>query len=131
MWWCILKIELNFSVVLIISKYRHCGTPLGTLLLSFHLEDLVWNLIVFAFIKLSFPKNNTLQNVKNIRLLCILHKTLSRSSFKSAWVLKSVSLINQFKICVWNIFGDTQIDHVVTVVVRLMVNLILWRENIF
>ena len=45
----------------------------------------------FAFIKLSFLKIIlTLNNVANIRLLRILHKVLSRPSFKSACVLKRV-----------------------------------------
>ena len=46
-----------------------------------------------AFIKLYFPKIIlTLDNVANIRLLHILHKILSKPSFKSACVLKGVYL---------------------------------------
>ena len=47
----------------------------------------------FEFIKLHFSEIIfTSFNVANIRLSCILHKTLSRPSFKSAYVLKRVYL---------------------------------------
>ena len=45
----------------------------------------------FAFIQLSFLKIILISfNFANIIISYILHKTLSRSSFKSAWILKRI-----------------------------------------
>ena len=62
--------------------------------------------------KTYFSKSNTSYNVSIIRLLRILHKTLSRPPFRNACVLKRSTSINHLKNCVQNIFGDTQTDHV-------------------
>ena len=66
----------------------------------------------FAFIKLSFPKIIlTSYNVANIRLLRILHKTLSRTSFKSTCVLKRVYLNYPAQKLSLEHFWRNQTDH--------------------
>ena len=74
--------------------------------LNLVIDYLIWNIVrdfvtFYSFIRLSMKFNTLFATIKlSIRLLCILHKTLSKPSFKSVCVLNGSTSINHLKSCV-------------------------------